>query len=374
KQNDRISRANVARMTGLTRSTVSDAVAELLKDGMIAEVGVGLSKSGKPPILLRFVDEARCLIGIDLAESEFRGAVINLRGQILHRLHWPINGDRVGGTLSSITELIDHLLQLAPSPVLGIGIGTPGLVDPERGIVRYAVNLDWREFQMGDWLARKYHVPVHIANDSQAAALAEFTFGNYGNEPNLIVINICRGIGAGIVLNRRLFTGDRFGAGELGHVVIAEGGELCRCGHRGCLETVVGSDALVRSAQKIDAENPASALHRFVHSPEEITIEVISRALGAGDEALKSLVGEAGRFLGIALANLVGILNVHRLVIAGSPICLGSALLDPVREEIKRRSLPALADETIVEFTRLGPDIVILGAAALLLNNELQLP
>jgi N-acetylglucosamine repressor len=341
---------------------------------MIAEMGVGLSKSGKPPILLRFVDEARSLIGLDLAEREFRGAVINLRGEIKHRLHWPINGDRDGGTLSSISELIDHLLQLAPSPILGIGIGTPGLVDPEKGVVRYAANMDWREFPLGDWLAGKYHVPIHIANDSQAAALAEFTFGNNGNEPNLIVINICRGIGAGIVLNRRLFTGDRFGAGELGHVVIAEGGALCRCGHQGCLETVVGSESLIRSAQKIAAENPGSALHRFVHSPEEITIEVVSRALEAGDEALKSLVGEAGRFLGIALANLVGILNVHRLVISGSPICLGSALLDPVRQEIKRRSLPALADETIVEFTRLGPDIVILGAAALLLNNELQLP
>jgi N-acetylglucosamine repressor len=341
---------------------------------MIAEVGVGLSKSGKPPILLRFVDEARCIIGIDLAESEFRGAVINLRGEIKHRLHWPIAADHGEGLLSSINGLIDHLLRLAPSPILGIGIGSPGLVDSERGVVRYAANLDWREFQLGDWLARRYHVPVHIANDSQAAALAEFTFGNNGNEPNLIVIHICRGIGAGIVLNRRLFTGDRFGAGELGHVVIADGGELCRCGHRGCLETVVGSEALIRSARKIAAGDPLSLLHRFVRSPEEINIDVILRALEAGDEALKSLVGEAGRFLGIALANLVGILNVHRLVIAGSLTCFGPALLDPVRQEIKRRSLPALADETIVEFTRLGPDIVILGAAALLLNNELQLP
>lgn len=373
-KNDRISRANIARTTGLTRATVSDAVNELKNDGIVAEVGVGKSKGGKPPIFLSIADDARCLLGIDLAEKEFCGAVINLRGEIKHRLHGQIQRGNGESVLESVYDLIDRLIPLAASPILGIGIGTPGLVDSQQGIVRNAVNLGWDELRLGELLNKRYHVPIHIANDSQVAALAEFTFGGNGSSPNLIVIKMSRGIGAGIVLNRQLYYGDKFGAGELGHVVIVEDGERCRCGHFGCLETVTGSEAIVRSAQKIAQNDLNSALHRLVPSLEDINMDIVSQALAAGDEGLKRLIAEAGRFLGMALASLVGILNVHRIVIAGSVACLGQELLGPVRQEIKRRSLSALADETTVEVTRLGPDIVVLGAAALLLNNELRLP
>jgi len=373
-KNDRISRANIARATGLTRATVSDAVNELKNDGIIAEVGVGKSKGGKPPIFLSFADDVRCLLGIDLGESEFNGAVINLRGEIKHRLHGRIQRGNGESVLESVYELIDRLIPLAESPVLGIGIGTPGLVDPHQGIVRNAVNLGWDELRLGDLLRNRYHVPVHIANDSHVAALAEFTFGGNGSSPNLVVIKMSRGIGVGIVLNNQLYYGDTFGAGELGHVVIVEDGERCRCGHYGCLETVTGSEAIVRSAQKIARSDPNSALHRLVHASDDVNIENVSQALAAGDKGIRKLIAEAGRFLGMALASLVGILNIHRIVISGSVACLGQALLDPVRQEIRRRSLSVLADETAVEISRLGPDIVVLGAAALLLNNELRLP
>jgi predicted NBD/HSP70 family sugar kinase len=217
-------------------------------------------------------------------------------------------------------------------------------------------------------------MPVHIANDSQAAALAEFTFGASKNISNLIVINIGRGTGAGIVLNRQLYYGDSFGAGEFGHVAIVENGERCRCGHYGCLETVTSSQAIVRSAQAIAKNDLHSKLYRLVASPEEINMDIVSQAFEAGDDAIRTLITEVGRYLGFAAAILVGILNVNRIVIAGRVARFGQALLEPIKQEIKRRSLPGLADETVVEITTLGPDIVILGAAALLLNHELGLP
>lgn len=337
-------------------------------------MGVGKSKGGKPPIFLSFADDARCLLGIDLGESEFRGAVVNLRGEIKHRLLGRIQRESAESVLESVYQLIDRLVPFAASPILGIGIGTPGLVDPEQGVVRKAVNLGWDEIRLGELLRQRYQVPIHIANDSQAAALAEFTFGGNKTSPNLIVIKMSRGIGVGIVLNNHLYYGDTFGAGEIGHVVIVEDGERCRCGHSGCLETVIGSEAIVRAAKKMARSDPDSALHRFVSSFEEINLESVSRALAAGDEGVKKMVAAAGRFLGMALASLVAILNVHRIVISGSVACFGRELLGPVHQEIKRRSLAAFADETIVEVTGLGPDLVILGAAALLLRNELQLP
>jgi glucokinase-like ROK family protein len=372
--NARISRADIARVTGLNRATVSDAVTELMKDGVIAEVGIGSSVVGKPPILLSMVDDARYLIGVDLAESEFRGAVINLRGKIIHRLNLAINGRDGDAALASVYGLLDKLIPLAEGPILGIGIGTPGLINTRQRVVRNAVNLDWHDLPLGDLLDERYKMPVHIANDSQAAALAEFTFGDSKNISNLIVINIGRGTGAGIVLNRQLYYGDSFGAGEFGHVAIVENGERCRCGHYGCLETVTSSQAIVRSARAIAKNDPHSKLYRLVASPEEINIDIVSQAFEAGDDAIRTLITDVGRYLGFAAAILVGILNVNRIVIAGRVARFGQALLGPIKQEIKRRSLPGLADETVVEITTLGPDIVILGAAALLLNHELGLP
>lgn len=358
----------------MTRATVSDAVNELKNDGIVAEVGVGRSKGGKPPILVSIVDDARCLIGIDLAERDLRGAVINLRGEIKQRLDQRIDGRTGEGALSSVFDLVDRLIPLATSPILGIGIGTPGLVDSRQGIVRDAFNLGWDELRLGEMLDGRYHVPVHVANDSQVAALAEFTFGSAAESPNLVLIKMSRGIGVGLILNRQLYCGDGFGAGELGHVVLVEDGELCRCGHSGCLETVAGSESIIKAARQIARNDPDSALSRYADTPDEIGIDVISSALASGDRALGSRIAEAGRTLGMALAGLVGLLDIRRIVLAGSVTCFGRALLDPIRREIERRSLPAISGGTTVEVTKLGPNIVLLGAAALLLNRELGLP
>ena len=265
-----------------------------------------------------------------------------------------INGRDGDAALASVYGLLDKLIPLAEGPVLGIGIGTPGLINTRQRVVRNAVNLDWHDLPLGDLLDERYKMPVHIANDSQAAALAEYTFGDSKNVSNLIVINIGRETGAGIVLNRQLFYGDSSGAGEFGHVAYVENGERCRCGHDGCLETVASSQAIVRSARAIAKNDLHSMLYRLVASPEEIDIDIVSQTFEAGDGAIRTLITEVGRYLGFAAANMVGILNVNRIVMAGSVTRFGQALLEPVKQEIKRRSLPGLADETVVEITSLG--------------------
>jgi glucokinase-like ROK family protein len=320
------------------------------------------------------VDDARHLIGIDLANSEFRGSVVNLRGKVRHRQSLPVS-DRDGeAALALVYQLIDELVATADSLLLGIGIGTPGLMDARRGVVRNAVNLDWQNLPLGDLLEERYGLPVYIANDGQVAALAEYTFGDSREVSNLIVIKVGRGIGSGIVLRGQLYYGDGFGAGEIGHVAVVEGGDHCRCGHFGCLETVASSRAIIKRAQGIARSDPRSTLHQFATTPDTINPDVVLQAFEAGDGALRPIIAEAGRYLGIAVANLVGALNVHHIVIAGSIARFGEALLEPIRQEVSRRSLAALADETRIEASNLGTDIVILGAAALLLTQELGLP
>jgi glucokinase-like ROK family protein len=368
-----ISRADIARATGLTRATVSDVVADLMAQGLVEEVGYGPSAGGKPPILLSVVDDSRYLIGIDLASDEFRGAVVNLRGDIRHQISLPLHGRDGDAALALVYDLVDALVAATDGPLLGIGIGTPGLMDPFGGVVRRAVNLDWQDLPLRDLLEERYDLPVHVANDCQVAALAEYIFGDGNGAGNLVVVKIEHGIGAGIVLNGRLFYGDTFGAGEIGHVAVVENGLPCRCGNFGCLETVASARAIVQQAQSIARTDPHSPLHGLADSPEAITIDAVCRAVDAGDEAVRQVVAEAGRYLGIAVANVIGVLSVRRLLIAGSVTCFGPVLIDVVRQEMVKRSLATIANETEVEASRMGPDIVILGAAGLVLTRELGL-
>lgn len=376
-----LSRAEIARLTGLTPTTVSDSVAGWMDDGLVAEVGVRPSAGGKPPILLRVVDDSRHLIGVDLANGAFAGAIVNLRGQIQHRRCLPISDRGGDAALELVYGLLDELVAVADDSLLGIGIGAPGLMDARRGLVRYAVNLDWHDLPLRSLLEERYRLPVYIANDCQAAALAECTFGSARQVANLILIWVGLGIGAGVVLNRALYYGDGFGAGEIGHVKVVDSGELCRCGHYGCLETVASSRAIVRRAREMAAHNPNSLLHRYAASnepfrfivPDEIDLDAVLHALQAGDPEVVSLVTDVGACLGRAIAHLVCSLNIQRIILAGSIARFGQALIEPIREQVRQSALAALADETRVEFTSLDPDIVILGAAALLLAYELEL-
>jgi glucokinase-like ROK family protein len=370
---EQISRAEIARTTKLTKTTVSYIVSQLIQDGLVEETGVGKPDGGKPPILLGMVNNARYLVGIDLANSEFRGAIVDLRGDIVQRLSLPVSNLDGDEALELVYTLIDQLLASTDKPIQGIGIGTPGLMDPENGFIRRAVNLDWRDLPLRRLVEKRYKLPCYIANDCQAAALGEYTFGGNSTKSSLIVVKAGRGIGSGIVLNGGLYYGDGYGAGEIGHLVVVRDGALCACGNRGCLETVASTRALINQAQEIARKKPDSLLNKFAATPDDINTETLLQALKAGDRDIKELVDEAGKYLGIAVANTVGLLNIQQVVIAGSMARFGEHLIGPIKQMMGTYSLSILAESTEVAASSLGQDIVIKGAASLLLANELHL-
>ncbi len=352
-----VSRAEVARLTGLTRTTVSDVVEGLLRSSLVCEIGRGPSTGGKAPILLEVPDTARLLIGVDLGDRVFTAATVNLRGEILQRVDVPsqdADGDRA---VDLALDLIGRILEMADGRVLGIGIGAPGLIDTSTGTVIRAVKRDWRLLPLGAMVAKRFAVPVHVANDSQAAALAEYVFGTVRGR-NLITVKVGEGIGAGLVLNGALFEGDGFGAGEIGHTVIDPAGDLCRCERRGCLETVASARAVFDRLR-----GPLGA----GVSPEEAVA-----AFEAGNEQVEAVVLDAGRQLGFALAGLIGALHVRRIILAGTMAAFGERWLEAVHGAAASRALAALADDTTFE---LGPidDVIVLGASALLMTRELGL-
>ncbi|RCK71620.1 MAG: putative ROK-family transcriptional regulator [Anaerolineae bacterium] len=364
---DVISRAEISRLTGLTRTTVSEIVAELLEEGLVNEIGIGESMGGKSPILLSIVKDSRCLIGLDIAQNQFRGAVVNLRGEIKNMITAPVI-ERFGNEpIQQIFKILDHLITIPCHPVVGIGVGTPGLVNTHEGTVINAVNFDWKDFPLAKILADRYHIPVFIYNDSQAAAMGEFLYGRYHQKgDNLIVINVGYGIGSGIIIDGRLFQGDGGGAGEIGHVVVQQGGHLCRCGHYGCLETVASVQALIRDAKDfIDL--------RDEHLPPDKStayyLEKIESAYQAGEPAIRKIVLEGAYYLGNAIANLVGTLNINHIVLVGEMTRFGNLWLEKIRQTMKENSLSGLAEKVQIEIGKLESNATLLGATALLVSN-----
>jgi len=363
-----ISRAQIARITSLTRTTVSEIVADLIAEGLVNEIGVGSSIGGKSPILLSLVENARFLIGLDLAQYQFFGAVINLRGEIKETVNLPVNNRNGDEALALVYKIIDQLVQDEYQPVVGIGVGTPGLVNTRDGVVVNAVNLDWRDLPLANLLQTRYQLPVYVLNDSQAAAMGEYTYGE-GNkaETNLVVVHVGHGIGAGIVINGQLFQGDGGGAGEIGHVVVDKDSLLpCRCGNIGCLETLASAQAVVKRAQELARQSANSVLSS---SPEEITFTTLEQAFTAGDPLARRVVLEAGHYLGMAISGLIGTLNIRKIILSGIMTRFGAAWLDAIRETMAQTSLSRLAHETQVDIGQLGGNRIVLGASALLLGD-----
>lgn len=350
-----ISRAEVARITNLTRTTVSEIVNGLLEEGLVEEIGRGESIGGKMPILLSVVADSRFLIGLNLAQDKFIGAILNLRGEIKEMVEVPVQDDNGDTALELVYKIIDQLMKKKIKPIVGIGVGTPGLVNTREGVVVNAVNLAWQDLPLGHLLEKKYKIPVSVMNDSQATAIGEYVYGGeHSSDHNLIVVNVKHGIGSGILVNGRLFQGDGGGAGEIGHVVVQENGDLCRCGKHGCLETISSVRAVLKNL-KMKSIDQAQA------------------AFDAGNANARKVVSNAAHYLGISLANLIGTLNIQKIVLTGDMTRFGTAWLDEVNNSMRNAALARLSENTKLELGALDYRACILGASAFLLLDDYSL-
>jgi predicted NBD/HSP70 family sugar kinase len=368
---DYISRADIARITKLTRATVSDLVANLIEEGLVEEVGYGESSGGKNPILLVLVADSRYLIGLNMAQDRFIGSIVNLRGEIKETVEIPFNMGGDDQALNNVYQILDELTRKQWKPVVGIGVGTPGLVNTRDGMVVDAVNLNWRNFPLAKLLEGRYNIPVMVLNDSQATAIGEFVnSGKFHSDENAIVVNIKHGIGAGILINGRLFQGDGGAAGEIGHIQVDADGPVCRCGRKGCLETVASSRAVVQKAQSLLPEYPNSVLN----SPEPtLTFDMLEKAFCTHDPLAEKVIFEAARALGKSMAGLVGTLNIRKIVLSGYMTRFGTPWLNEIDLALQQSSLAQMAGMTRFEIGELGFKACILGCAALMVLDDYSL-
>ena len=359
-----ISRAEIARRTGLSRSTVSSLVSELQADGLVIErpepAAAHGDQGGRPPILLSFDASAGVAVGIDFDHHHVRVAVSDLSSRILAEREQQLDTDHAAHEgLDAAAELVGELLAEAgvdEARVIGAGMCLPGPVHRPTGVVgSTAILPGWVGVAAAEEMHRRLELPILVDNDANLAALAEAAFGAGRDAKDLVYLMISSGIGAGLVLNGRLYRGAEGLAGELGHVLVDADGPVCRCGNRGCLETVAGTDALAELLRRSHGDG--------------LDGRAIVRLAREGDLGCRRVIADAGRAIGKAAATLVNVLNPELLIVGGDLSDAGELLLDGVRESLERSALPTAVEAADVVAGSLGDRAEVLGAIALVLSE-----
>jgi predicted NBD/HSP70 family sugar kinase/biotin operon repressor len=356
------SRADLARRTGLSRSTVSTIVAGLQAEGMVVDRdadGRAGGGGGRPPALIALDPKAGLAIGIDFGKRHLAVALADLSHELIAE-EWREMPDDYGAEagMDRAAELVEMLLESSDGDngrVLGVGMGLPGPVHRSGVVGSSAILPGWAGTQAAERMGDRLGMHVWLRNDANLGALAESIWGAGRDVAGLVYLKLATGIGAGIVLGGRLFEGAGGTAGEIGHTSLDETGDICRCGSRGCLETYASGTAI------------AALLTRSLKEPLSLD-DVLARAL-EGDPGCRRALADAGRHIGAAVADLCNLINPERIVVGGSMAVAGDVLLDPLREAVGLRAIPSAAEDVQIVPGELGERAELLGAVALVLHE-----
>jgi predicted NBD/HSP70 family sugar kinase len=357
------SRGDLVSWTGLSRSTVAAVVADLQSRGVVLERvdgGARYQGRGRPPGQLRLNPSVGAVIGVDFGHRHVRVALADLFLTVLAERAAQVDVDtQASVALDLAAELVEQTLAEAGvdrSRVVATGMGLPGPIDTDTGTVGQSVVLpSWAGREAGRELEQRIGIEVRLDNDANLGALAEVFFGAGRDLENVVYVKVSSGIGAGLVLDGKIYHGQTGIAGELGHVHVKADGAVCRCGNRGCLETVASTGALVALlASSYDLELTLADLLDLVES---------------GDLGARRVIRDAGRAVGEALADVCNILNPAAVIIGGDLSRAGEPLLSGIQESIDRYAQPGAAQAVKLMIGALGPRAEVLGAIALVSSN-----
>jgi glucokinase-like ROK family protein len=376
-----VSRVELAEKTSLSSTTITNLTGELLDLGIVVEERVETSERprrvGRPRRMLRILPSARYAVGVHIGIGTFRVAITDLFADVVcNKIStYAINTD-AAEVLADIGTAVDEIIaesNVDRDRIIGVGIGASGLVDYEKGINIHAPRLGWKNIPIRELMERRLALPVCVDNNVRAMALGEAYFGAGRGVGVLAFVYGRIGVGAGFVLNGQLFRGGSAGAGEIGHTtMLTEGGELCTCGNRGCLETLLSEPVWVRQAKAIAQKFPEGLLAQTLKPESESKpIEQIFAAARDGDHLTREMIEESACYLGVALANLVNVLNPE-LILLGGLFAQGDDMIVPVAEKVMRETAFAgLGEKVQVKTTSFGWRAGVVGAAALALMTYL---
>ena len=361
RERGRISQADIARVTGLSRTTVHTLISELKDSGLVHEVETSAPdvRGGRPAVQLMLRDSSLTVVGIDFGHSHVQVAVADMTHDVLAEQRGDLNVSQDARTaLDTATRMVGEVLAAAGverKSVIAAGIGIPGPVDRSRGTAGSATILPgWTGVRIATEMHQRLGMQVEIENDANLGALAEMTWGAGKECSNFAYIKAATGIGAGIVVDGHLLRGASGTAGEIGHTTLDESGALCYCGNRGCLETVASGPAIIALVSS--------------GQPDIVTLaQVIELALN-GDARCRRAISDAGREIGVAVAGLCNLINPERVIVGGILSRVGELLLQPIRESIRRHAVFAAAERVEVVPAVFVERAELLGSLALALH------
>ncbi|HEU4326770.1 MAG TPA: ROK family protein [Roseiflexaceae bacterium] len=369
-----ISRASLSQITGLNKSTISDLIADLHARRFVRELGQHSAGLGRPGTLLELNPGAGMLIAAEIAVEHIEVALADFAPAILWQQRSPL---APGDDHTRIIALLLELLRVAAArgeaqgmPLLGIAVGVPGIVEQGLGRVALAPNLGWRDIPLRDLLEReRFGAPVFVDNEANLAALGEHYFGAAQGCAEVLYLSVGAGLGGGIIRDGRLYRGVSGGAAEFGHMTLDGAGELCRCGNRGCWETLVSQPALLRSIARLLAQGRPSTL---ANHPGEPSVALVAEAARAGDPVASEALDTLGRWLGTGIATLLNALNPELVVVGGALSPAADLLLPAVEAELGWRALPRNRDAARVVPAAHHADACLRGGLALVYQAVLE--
>ncbi|WP_378956782.1 ROK family protein [Pelosinus sp. sgz500959] len=371
-----ISRAEIAKRTGLNKSTVSALVDELLSEGLTLEIGTGESQGGRKPINLSINKEIGSVIGIDLGVNYILSILTNFAGQIIWEKRITIKNiiDSPQQKIHDLFELIKETIEHAPETrrgIIGMGIGVPGMVNYDHGHVLSAPNLLWENIKLKDLVEEEFQIPTLIDNEANAGAIGEKWFGLGKKASELVYVSAGTGIGAGIVINNELYRGSRGLAGEIGHMTVDVHGIRCTCGNVGCWEEYASEKALIRYFKDHATQYPDSILLSKSSSEyiDNLNIFQIIDAATKGDQLAIEGFKNIGYYLGVGVSNLINAFNPECVVIGNALPLVGDVLMDELRNEVARRCFSSKYSNIKISSSELYMNACALGAVALVISR-----
>ncbi len=367
-------RTELVRLSGLSKATVSEAIGALLEQGFLNEVGKRQPGRGRSQVVLEFAPRSRLVLGVQFTEHGCHAVLADLRAAPITYADRPLSGSTPAEFVDAVVDCVDELRQHADAPIIGLGVGVPGLIDPTGREVVVSVPHGWQHVPICDMLEARLGLPVVATNRAKAAALGEYWQGDHtssAERDNLVYVFVGSGIVAGFVMGGKLYLGSGGAAGELGHVTVLPDGPVCGCGNRGCLYMLSSESAILRAVRTRARQQSASFLRESLpmQSLGMLSLQLLIEAANDRNEIVLETVREAATYLGIAIANVVNLMNPSLVVIGGPVAEFGAPFIEQVYSEVRQRALwDALHGVTIVS-SALGDNAGTVGAAALYLDH-----
>lgn len=365
-----ISRAAVSRETKLTPPTVSKLVTELLESELIIESEIGESLGGRKPTMLVVNSNRFFVIGLDIGPKCIRGTLTNLAGEMIEHIRFPLHDSITNENLIiSLKKIVTKLVSKHDEKeIIGIGIGMHGAVDVDKGIALFAPMLNLKNIMLKTELETAFDVPVKVDNDVRAMAFGEYWYAQSEHNENMVTVNLGHGVGAGIIVNGRLFHGEHDLAGEIGHMTVDLSGKKCSCGNIGCWQTLVsGPSIAARAADELSLGRQSLITKMVNNELTQVEGKTVYEAAIAGDELAIEILAKTGEYIGIGLTNLIHILNPEKIIIGGGVSEASEFILPAIKDAIMKRGLTEQAKSTEISSSSRGQYGTAMGAASLIL-------